>query len=122
MYNDKMDQELQFVQTEVQKDVQNKIQEATFFIENPLPNVTLTVREEQKAYHIVAGAFSSVANAERQLKMLQAKGFNGKILERNKYGLVPVLYGSYSTYAESQIALKEIHKTESREAWLLIKD
>jgi cell division protein FtsN len=117
-----MDQELQFVQTEVQKDVQNKIQEATFFIENPLPNVTLTVREEQKAYHIVAGAFSSEANAERQLKMLQAKGFNGKILERNKYGLVPVLYGSYSTYAESQIALKEIHKTESREAWLLIKD
>ena len=122
MYNDKMDQELQFVQTEVQKDVQNKIQEATFFIDNPLPNVTLTVREEKKNYHIVAGAFSSEANAERQLKMLQAKGFKGKILERNKYGLVPVLYGSYSTYSESQIALKEIHKTESQEAWLLIKD
>jgi hypothetical protein len=122
IYNDKMDQDLLFVQTEVQKDVQNKIQEATFFIENPLPNVTLTVREEKKAYHIVAGAFSSEANAERQLKMLQAKGFKGKILERNKYGLVPVLYGSYSTYAESQKALKEIHKTESQEAWLLIKD
>jgi hypothetical protein len=122
IYNDKMDQDLLFVQTEVQKDVQNKIQEATFFIENPLPNVTLTVREEKKAYHIVAGAFSSEANAERQLKMLQAKGFKGKILERNKYGLVPVLYGSYSTYAESQEALKEIHKTESQEAWLLIKD
>jgi nucleoid DNA-binding protein len=122
MYNDKMDQELQFVQTEVQKDVQNKIQEATFFIENPLPNVILTVREEKKAYHIVAGAFSSEANAKRQLKMLQAKGFKGKILERNKYGLVPVLYGSYSTYPESQIALKEIRKTESQEAWLLIKN
>ena len=122
LYDAKLDEEMQMVQTEVQKDVQNKIQEATFFIENPLPNVTLTVKEDKKPYHIVAGAFSSEANAEKQLNMLKAKGFNGKILERNKYGLVPVLYGSYSTYAESQIALKEIHETDNREAWLLIKD
>lgn len=122
MYDTKMDEEMQMVQTEVQKDVQNKIQEATFFIENPLPNVTLTVKEDKKPYHIVAGAFSSEANAQKQLNMLKEKGFNGKILERNKFGLVPVLYGSYSTYAESQIALKEIHKTHNREAWLLIKD
>lgn len=122
MYDTKMDEEMQMVQTEVQKDVQNKIQEATFFIENPLPNVTLTVREDKKPYHIVAGAFSSEENAQKQLNILKEKGFNGKILERNKYGLVPVLYGSYSTYAESQIALKEIHKTHNREAWLLIKD
>ena len=100
MHETQMDEEMQLVQTEVQKDVQNKIQEATFFIENPLPNVTLTVKEEKKAYHIVAGAFSNQANAEKQLKILKANGFNGKILERNKYGLVPVLYGSYSTYAE----------------------
>jgi hypothetical protein len=122
MYDAKIDEETRLVQTEVQKDVQNKIQQATFFIENPLPNVTLTVKEENKAYHIVAGAFSSEANAKKQQKMLDAKGFKGKILERNKYGLVPVLYGSYSTYEESQIALKEIHRTESQEAWLLIKD
>ena len=122
MHINKMEEELKIVQTEVQKDVQNKIQEATFFIENPLPNVTLTVKEEKKAYHIVSGAFSSKANAEKQLKILKAKGFNAKILERNKFGLVPVLYGSYSTYAQSQLALKEIHKTESRDAWLLIKD
>jgi hypothetical protein len=122
IYDTKTDEEIRLVQTEVQKDVQNKIQEATFFIENPLPNVTLTVKEEKKAYHIVAGAFSNEANAERKLGMLKAKGFKGKILERNKYGLVPVLYGSYSTYAESQEALKEIHKTENQEAWLLIKD
>ena len=122
MYDAKLDEETRLVQTEVQKDVQNKIQEATFFIENPLPNVTLTVKEEKKAYHIVAGAFSSEKNAEKQLKMLVAKGFKGKILERNKFGLVPVLYGSYSTYAESQEALKEIHRTESQEAWILIKD
>ncbi|WP_432672459.1 SPOR domain-containing protein [Flavobacterium sp. SM2513] len=122
MYDTKMDEEMRMVQTEVQKDVQNKIQEATFFIENPLPNVTLTVKEDKKPYHIVAGAFSNEANAQKKLGMLKAKGFNGKILERNKYGLVPVLYGSYSTYAESQLALKEIHKTENKEAWLLIKD
>lgn len=122
MYENKMDEQMQMVQTEVQKDVQNKIQEATFFIENPLPNVTLTVKEVKKPYHIVAGAFSSEANAKKKLGMLKAKGFEGKILERNKYGLVPVLYGSYGTYSESQLALKEIHKTESREAWLLIQD
>lgn len=122
IYDTKVNDEIRLVQTEVQKDVQNKIQEATFFIENPLPNVTLTVKEEKKAYHIVAGAFSSASNANKQLKMLEAKGFKAKLLDRNKYGLVPVLYGSYSTYAESQVALKAIHKTESREAWLLIKD
>ena len=122
MYDTQVEEEIRLVQTEVQKDVQNKIQEATFFIENPLPNVTLTVKEEKKAYHIVAGAFSSEANAKKQLNILKAKGFKGKILERNKYGLVPVLYGSYSTYAESQEALKEIHRTDNREAWLLIKD
>ncbi len=122
MYEDQRNEAIKLVQTEVQKDVQNKIQEATFFIENPLPNVTLTVKEQKKIYHIVAGAFSSEANAEKKLNMLKAKGFEGKILERNKFGLVPVLYGSYSTYAESQIALKEIHKTESQEAWILIKE
>ena len=122
MHEAQQEEELRLVQTEVQKDVQNKIQEATFFIENPLPNVTLTVKEEKKIYHIVAGAFSSETNAEKKLNMLKAKGFEGKILERNKFGLVPVLYGSYKTYTESQIALKEIHKTDSQEAWLLIKE
>lgn len=122
MYETNAAEELKMVQTEVQKDVQNKIQEATFFIENPLPNVTLTVKEDKKPYHIVAGAFSSESNAEKQLQMLKAKGFDSKILPRNKFGLVPVLYGSYSTYSESQEALKVIHKTESREAWVLIQD
>jgi len=122
MYETNTAEALKVVQTEVQKDVQAKIQEATFFIENPLPNVTLTVKEEKKPYHIVAGSFSSEANAQKQLDMIKAKGFNGKILARNKFGLLPVLYGSYSTYAESQEALKEIHQKESKEAWLLIKD
>jgi len=42
-YQHKIEEDTQLVQTEVQKEVQNKIQEATFFISNPLPNVSLTV-------------------------------------------------------------------------------
>jgi hypothetical protein len=38
-------------------------------------------------------------------------------IEANKYGLYPVLYGSYATYAEADKA-KKIQKTDNPEAWL----
>lgn len=112
--------ETQLVQAAVQKDVQQKIQQATFFIESPLPNVTLTVKEEKLPYHIVAGAFREESNAQRIFMRLSNSGFKAKRLAKNRFGLFPVLYGSYATYAEAQQALSDIHKTQSQEAWLMI--
>lgn len=111
------------VEKAVQEKVQSKIQEATFFIENPLPAVTLNVSENaKKPYHIVAGSFRSEANAGRIFEELKTLGFEPIRLEQNQFGLYPVLYGSFASYTEAQAKMKEIHKTHNKEAWLLIKE
>ena len=110
------------VEKSVQEKVEDKIQEATFFIESPLPAVKLTVKEEKMAYHIVAGAFRNEANAQKIYEKLSKKGFKSRRIEQTRHGLYPVLYGSFSTYAEAQKAMSKIQKTENPEAWLLIKE
>lgn len=119
--NQKLEQS-KIVENQVQKEVQNKIQEATFFIKSPLPNVTLSVKETEMNYHIVAGAFRNERNAQRIFEKLSNLGFKARRIQKNNFGLFPVLFGSYPTYLEAQKALSEIHKTQSPEAWLLIKD
>ena len=121
-YQSQVEQQTELVQTEVQKEVQTKIQEATFFIKSPIPNVTLTVKETKMPYHIVAGAFRNERNAQKIYERLSRQGYKAKRIEKNKFGLFPVLYGSYASYAEAQKAMIEIHKTQSKEAWLMIKD
>lgn len=124
-YNDnRVAQETLLVEQAVQEKVQNKIQQATFFIENPLPAVTLSVKEEIKIqpYHVVAGAFRSEANADKAVRQLNKLGYNAKRMDKNKFGLYPVLYGSFGTYAEAYDSMKDIRKNHNKEAWLLIKE
>ena len=63
IYQQQIANETILVEQSVQMKVQNKIQEATFFIENPIPAVTLTVKEVKMSYHVVAGAFREEKNA-----------------------------------------------------------
>lgn len=121
-YQEKINSENLIVQQAVQKKVQDKIQEATFFIESPLPAVKLTIKEEKLAYHIVAGAFRNEENAQKIFEKLSAKGYKARRIAQNKHGLHPVLYGSFSNYAEAQKAMSKIQKTENPEAWLLIQE
>ncbi|MEO5775640.1 MAG: SPOR domain-containing protein [Flavobacterium sp.] len=121
-YENKIAQETLIVETNVQKKVNQKIQEATFYISNPLPSVTLTVAAEKMPYCVVAGAFRIESNAEEQYQRLLKLGFKkAKRLEPNKHGLFPVLYGSYSTYSEAHQAMKDIQKLDNKDAWLLIE-
>jgi len=122
LYQDRIAEETLLVEKAVQKQVQNKIQEATFFIENPIPSVTLTVKEEKLSYHVVAGAFRNEENAEKIYDELIEVGFKARRIAPNKHGLFPVLYGSYATYTEAQQAMKDIHKSVNPDAWLLIKE
>lgn len=110
------------VESAVQKQVQDKIQEATFFIENPMPAVSLTVKEEKMPYHVVAGAFRKEENAQKIYEELSNKGYKSKRLTPNKHGLFPVLYGSYPTYQEAWKAMSAIQKVHNPDAWLLIKE
>ena len=121
-YEKKIAEETLLVQTNVQKKVNQKIQEATVYISNPLPSVTLTVPAEKLPYCVVAGAFRIESNAEEHYQRLLKLGFQkAKRLAPNKHGLFPVLYGSYATYTEAHQAMKDIQKLDNKDAWLLIE-
>jgi CCDC81-like prokaryotic HU domain 2/CCDC81-like prokaryotic HU domain 1/SPOR domain len=130
IYQKQIENQTLLVETSVQKKVQNKIQEATFFIENPIPAVTLSVDSnttstEKEAttykYHIMAGAYRSEENANKELRALKKLGYEAKRIPENKSGLFPVVYGSYATFSEAQKAQKEIIEEHNPDAWILIQ-
>ncbi len=129
LYQNQIDNQTLVVEQAVQKKVQNKIQEATFFIKSPLPAVTLSVDsaavetvEPTMPYHIMAGAFRSEQNARKAYNQLIKDGFKARMLKENKHGLFPVLYGSYATMKEAEQAQKEIQKGENPQAWILVEN
>jgi hypothetical protein len=121
VYQNQIATETVLVETAVQKQVQNKIQEATFFIKNPLPAVTLSVKESKMSYHVVAGAFREEKNAQKIFERLSKSGYKAKRIAANKYGLFPVLYGSYATLAEANKVKTEVQEKDNPAAWLLIQ-
>lgn len=105
-----------------EKEIQKKIQSATFVISNPLPTINLNVvKEIPKPYHIVAGAFQMPENAEKKVLQLKRKGYDAKIIGVNKWGLTQVTYNSYSDRNTATNSLYKIQKTVSKDAWLLIE-
>lgn len=134
-------------ETEYQNKVTKKIQEATFVISNPFPEINLDVvkvapkpEEEEilvkkestevvatktiaplKNYHIIAGAFGEAANALKKVKQLNAKGFDAKIVGVNKWGLTQVAFESFETRSEAVQKLKVIKAEFDATAWLFIK-
>lgn len=124
MYQNQIASETILVETAVQKQVQNKIQQATFFIESPVPAVTLSVKSDKEMkmpYHIMAGVYREEKNANKTLRILTRLGYDAKRIAPNKNGFFPVLYGSYATFAEAEKAKKEIHQKHNPEAWILIQ-
>lgn len=124
MYQNQIAAETIIVETAVQKQVQHKIQEATFFIESPVPPVTLSVKSDKAVkmpYHIMAGVYREEKNADKTLRILTNLGYNAKRIAPNKNGLYPVLYGSYATFSEAEKAKKEINIKHNPEAWILIQ-
>ncbi|NLP57062.1 SPOR domain-containing protein [Lutibacter sp. B1] len=105
-----------------QQKVEKTIQEATFVISNPLPAITLNVTKETFNYHIIAGAFREPENAEKKLIQLIEKGYNAKILGVNKWNLTQVAYESFNSKNDAINTLNKIKRTESSEAWLLVKE
>ena len=121
VYEQHIANETIIVEKSVQKQVQNKIQQATFFIESPIPAVTLTVKEEKMSYHIMAGAFREERNAQKKFLELSRQGYDARRIPQNKHGLFPVLYGSYATFSEAEKAKQEIIKTDNPDAWVLVE-
>ena len=105
-----------------QKKVEKTIHEATFVIANPLPAITINIAKETYNYHIIAGAFRTPENAEKKLRQLLDKGYNARILGENKWNLTQVAYESFTTEDDAVKKMRIIHKTESEDAWLLVKE
>lgn len=125
LYQNEIESQKTVVERAVQKQVESKIQEATFFIKNPLPAVTLSIKENKEikkmSYHVMAGAFRDENNANKILKKLLKSGYNAKRIPLNKSMLYPVIYGSYNTFAEAEQAKKEINGKDNPDAWILIE-
>lgn len=111
-------------QGKAQESINEYIQQATFFGNNPveLPSITLQVAKEIKNYHVVAGAFRIEENAHTKVSQLQANGFEAELLGKNRYGLHQVSYASFATREEASEALLKIKQTEAPEAWLLVTE
>lgn len=111
--------------------VNKQIQEATFFDLSPLelPTVTVeattistakaTVEKGAATHFIVAGAFRVKGNADRKIEELKANGFNAGYYGTNAYGLHMVTFDSYTNANDALNALREIKRTQSKDAWLL---
>ena len=107
---------------EDQRKLEEKIQTATFIIENPLATIELNVNKEvPKSFHVIAGAFQFVENAHKKVDQLNSKGFNATILGTNKWGLTQVAYASFYKKSDAFKSLSNIRKVDSKDAWLLVK-
>lgn len=111
----------QMAQEEANQQLDAKIQEATFVINNPLPAATLTIEKQSGNYHIVAGAFRIESNSDKKVKQLRELGYKARKIGMNRYGLHEVVYASYSDRIEALKALRQIKREDSPEAWLLVK-
>ncbi|WP_417872250.1 SPOR domain-containing protein [Xanthomarina gelatinilytica] len=112
----------QIAQEEANQQLESKIQEATFVIENPLPAVTLNVKKQTGNYHIIAGAFRVEENSDKKLEELKALGYDARKIGQNKYGLHEVVYASYEDRLEALKALREVKRNQNPAAWLLVKE
>ena len=120
-YNENQYQDQLLVEQLQQKEVEQKIQAATFVIDNPLPTITLNVEKKVHNYHIIAGAFRDVDNANKKVQQLVNKGFDAQILGKNKWGLTQVSYASFDSKIEARKQLNSIKRTVSSDAWLFIQ-
>ena len=121
-YVDQIENHNQLAQEQANKELESRIQEATFIIDNPLPAITLNVAKQEGRYHIVAGAFRIEQNSFKKVKQLQKLGYNARKIGVNKYGLHEVVYESFEDRVEALRTLRKIRYNHNNAAWLLIKE
>ena len=116
----------QLVAEDAKEQVTKRIQEATFFDVEPLElsSISLDVvrskkKEQLRTHHIVAGAFRFRKNADRKIRQLKRRGYNAAYIGTNAFGLHMVNYDSYTDVDEALNALKNVKRTQSKDAWLL---
>jgi len=104
------------------KQLDTKIQQATFIVSEALPSISLNVTLDKKPYHVIAGAFRYPENAVRKVNQLIEKGYKARILGINQWGLTQVSFDSYDSRKDAINNLYRLKKIESEDVWLLVQD
>lgn len=73
---------------------------------------------EPLSYHIVAGAFREISNANRLVAKLQAEGYPAAIADTNHRGLYVVSIHSFSSRQEAFSELRNIRTSGHPSAWV----
>ena len=68
-------------------------------------------------YHLIAGCFLSINNAQRMVSSLIEQGHSSKIIGENKRGLHMVAYNSYASKVEARRAQKDL-SSEGVSTWI----
>lgn len=127
LYSNSLEKQEYVVNKKIQKQIDNKIQTATFFISNPLEKNVVNDRSKTSVvapkmnYHVVSGVFKNQENAQKEANHLIKLGYNAKVLPVNENGSFPVVYNSYATYNEAKIAEFDIENSQNPDAWVLIQ-
>jgi cell division protein FtsN len=126
LYNNYRGKQIIATAEQNQKEVEQKIENATFVISKPLPTINLeittTPHTTNKSYHVIAGAFRFPENAEKKLRQLEKDGYNPRILGVNKWGLTIVTFDSYDNKRDAINSLNRIKRKKDKKAWLLVQD
>lgn len=121
IYSDQVNEHNVAEQKAAESQLQQKIQQATFIIDNPLPEITFKVTKQSGDFHVVAGAFRVEENAHQKVSELREEGFKARYIGANKFNLHQVVYSSHQTRAEALEVLRAVKKTNEG-AWLLIQE
>ena len=76
------------------------------------------VEKKVMRYHVISGAFSSKKNAERNVRILNKRGIDSKLIGVNKHGLNMVAYGSFENVNDAVVFMKEIKVKDNKAAWV----
>ncbi len=79
---------------------------------------TLDIENTYK-YHLIAGCFSNLNNAQRLVSNLNEKGHNSKIIGENERGLHMVSFQSYTSKADAKREQKALYN-EGISTWVKI--
>lgn len=103
------------------KELEAKIQEATFIINNPLPAITLTINKRKGKFHVIVGAHREKENALNEIKKLRNQGKDAWI-ENSKKGYYNIVYSSFKKHYKALEVLENVREVYNEDAWLYVKD
>lgn len=70
------------------------------------------------SYHLIAGCFSSIENANSLVNILQSEGYESSMIGENENGLFRVAFQSFITREDALIQMQKI-KNAGKSTWLL---